>query len=518
MRACDRVLENYFERVGPFPVGVVSIVGTGPGDGGLITVKGAVRIRQADVVVHSGRLDGAWRALVGAGTELIVVGPTGGGGPVPASEIVAVLKRQVALGRRVVRVKSGDPFVFNRTEQECVGLRAAGIAFEIVAGVTSGLAGAVCAGIGITEADSADAVTLVIGHDDPEGAGSRVDYGRLVSGGTVVVYFGERHLGAICRCLLSSGVDGGMPVAVVTDATFASQRVEVGTVAGFVGRAEVPFPSVLVIGWTVSSRSELGWFERRSLFGQRVVVTRPVGQSASLSGALSALGAEVLEAPTVSVSPVVDDATLDEALRHLGRYDWVVLTSGNGVDAMSARMRALGLDARSLGDVEIAAIGTVTARRLEGLFLRADLVPAEFTGRALGAAMVSRGVENTRCLLLRSSLAGSELPEILRRGGASCDDLAVYRSAIGSALSPKVRDRLVRGEVDWVTFTSSSTFTGFVASLGSDAEAVLGRVKIASIGPITSEAIRVAGYAPTVEAAVHTGDGVVTAIAEFGRF
>ncbi len=504
--------EKYVERMGPFPPHSVSFVGTGPGDAGLLTVRGVCRIQQADVVVHVAGASPSWLALVRPDAQMVSAARTGGSKRIKPDEFLNLVSPHVNAGRRVVRLKSGDPFMFNRCEEECEALREAGIGVELVPGVTSGIAGPEYAGIGVTRPGIADAVTLVIGYEDPEGPSAGVDYARLIEGGTVVVYFGEKHLGGICRQMVAGGAPADLPVAVITNATRAEQSVETGTVSSFCDSPGVVKPSVIVIGEAVRTRATLQWRNNLPLADKTVLVTRPSELSGRLVGALTGAGAEVLESPMLQTRQITDDAVLSEAVANIDRYDWVVLTSVNGVDAMAEQLRAAGMDARALGGVKLAAIGPATARRLGRLFLTPDLVPDRYLSANLGRSLVERGVAGTRILFIRSSDANDKLPRILERAGARCDDLVGYRTQAASGLPDALAARLADGSVDWITFTSPSTFSNLKSLMDQRQMTWHKSVRLASIGPVTSSAIRDAGFEPTIEADEHTTDGLALAV------
>ncbi len=508
-------IETYVERMGPFPTQTVCFVGTGPGDGGLLTIRGACRIQQADVVVHAASESPAWRTLVRRDALLVFAGRADGSERIKPDAFLNIVKPHVEAGRRVVRLKSGDPFVFNRTEEECEALASVGIGFEIVPGVTSGLAGPAFAGIGTTHPGMADAVTLVIGYDDPESAAAKVDYAQLARGGTVVVYFGESHLGGICRQMIARGADADTPVAIIHDATKPSQRVQIATLAEYESSQGVPRPAIIVIGTAVETRRSLAWRDSLPLADRSVLVTRPETQAAGLVGRLAAAGAEVLEAPTLRVVRLTDDAVLREAIAAIHRYDWLVLTSVNGVDALAWQLRMVGLDARSLAGVHVAVVGPSTAERLNALFIKPDLVPRQYLTSALGRELIATGVKGARILLLRSSEANDELPAMLVSAGAVCDSVVGYEAAAVNALPVDVMTRIIDDTLDWATFTSPSTFCNFHDILNRQSIPWPTQLRVASIGPVTSAAMRERGVDPTVEATEHTIAGLADALIEF---
>jgi len=504
--------------VGSFSPGTVSLVGAGPGDPTLVSVRGAIRIAQADVILYDRLASPILLRLARPDAELVSVGKMPDHHPVSQDEIERMMVDYARAGRRVVRLKGGDPFVFGRGGEECEALAAAGIDFEVVPGITAAIAAPAYAGIPVTHRDWTATFALVTGHEDPTKPVSNIDYGALARIGTVAFYMGIKHLAANCRRLIQAGLDPSTPAALIAWGTRPDQRTLVGTVADLAERAEAARlhpPAMAIIGRVVSLRSKLNWFERRPLFGQRIVVTRTRQQASVLAGRLTDLGAEVLEAPTIRIEPPADHRAVDQALRELGRYDWVVLTSVNGVEAMVDRMRACGLDARALAGVRVAAIGSATAEHLRRYFIEPQVVPDQFVAEALAESITRLGdTRGRRFLLLRADIARPALREALMAAGAVCDERAVYRTVPVRKLPGEVRRALIDGRVDWITFTSSSTVTNFLALLDESVRSALARVRLASIGPITSGTLRDGGYEPTVEATPHTVDGLVRAIVE----
>ena len=513
----DEILSAFVEGIGPFPNRAVSVIGRGPGEVGLITVKGAVRLRQADIVFYDfGYRPSAMWNLVTPGVERVLV--SGGGSEPTTTEIAEMICSHVEADRRVVYLTSGNPFVFERADVVAEALSGLGIAFEVIPGPTAALAAAAYAGIPLTAGWGADPVCLAVGESEHGPRIAASDLAALARSGTLAVYVGEEHLERLCGELLTSGLGGDTPATIVEEATRPSQRIISGTldtIAARAAEAGVSPPAVVFFGAHAAAQPKLRWFDRRPLSGQRVLVTRAWHQSAALIGRLNTRGAEVVEAPTVIIEPLGDYSSVDDALNRLGDYDWVILTSANGVDAMADRMQHLGLDARALAAVRIAAVGSVTADRLERLFITADLVPEVFVAEALAEAMGRTGLAGKRCLLLRSHIARKTLPDMLTAAGARCDDTSVYRTVKPDALPDQVIRDLGAGRLQWATFTSASAFVNFIELLGDRSTSILPTLKLASIGPIASKAMRLAGYEPTVEARTHTVEGLAEAVAEY---
>ena len=496
---------------------MVSLVGAGPGDPGLISLKGAARLARADVVLYDSLVNSALLRLARRDAELILTGKRGGQPGTSQQQINQDLVTHALAGKRVVRLKGGDPYVFGRGGEEGCVLAEAGIRFEVVPGVTAAVAGAAYAGIPLTHRTLGSTLALATGHEDPSKPESQIDFDVLARMGTVVLYMGVRTLAESTRKLIEGGMHPDTPAAVIRWGTRPDQLCVTGTLADIVERVEqagITAPAVTVIGQVVSLRNTLNWFETLPLFGQRIVITRPAEQASDLADRLAALGAEVLTAPAIEIKPLDDYAVIDEALRGIDGYAWLVLTSVNGVEALFARMDALGLDGRALAAVRLATIGRPTADALARRFLRADVVPETYTSAGLAAAMASDvSLAGKRVLLLRADIASRQLPQALSQAGASCDDLPVYQTAKPASLPDHVVADVRAERVDWITFTSTSTVNNFFNLLAAAAcEQLPERVRLASIGPVTSEALRARRLEPHIEAAPHTVAGLVDAI------
>lgn len=516
--------------------GLVVLVGAGPGDPGLITCAGADWLRRADVVCYDRLAAPQLLDLCPPTAERIYVGKGPSAHAMPQEEINALLVRRCAEGKLVVRLKGGDPLIFGRGGEEADALKAAGLAYRIVPGVTAAIAAGAYAGIPLTDRRLATTVTFVTGHEDPAKDESSINYAALAGVDTLVFYMGVGNLPAIAERLMANGRSGEDPVAIVAEATTPRQRTLVATLATAAAEAQkagVRPPALTIVGKVVTLRQRLAWLEKLPLFGRSVLVTRTRKQASRLSCALAELGANVIETPAIDIAPPEDWAPVDAALRRIagergplkdptaatrggsvGRaFDWLVLTSPNGAEALVERMKALKLDARALAGVKIAAVGPATAEVLRGNFIEPDLMPGKFTTEALADALLAGAdVAASRFLLARADIATEPLAARLRAAGAAVEEVTLYRTVRPAALSEDALAALKAGRVDWVTFTSSSTVANFLALLqGSGVD--LAGVKLASIGPVTSDAIRAGGLRPTVEASVHTIDGLVAAIA-----
>jgi len=488
------------------------LLGAGPGAPGLVTAEGVKWLRRADVVIYDKLANPALLALAPAAAERVYVGKAPGEHAASQQQISELLVDRCRPGRVVVRLKGGDPLVFGRGGEEAEALAAAAIPFRIVPGVTAAVAAAAFAGIPLTDRRHASTVALVTGHEDPAKDEPSVDYAALARIDTVVFYMGVANLAEIARRLIEAGRDPHTPAAAVEQATTPRQRTVTGTLATLGGAAEragLRPPAAIIVGQVAAKAGRLAWFERLPLFGRTVLVTRPAEQSAGLAERLDELGAEVIEAPAAIVEPPADPAPVEAALRRLGEFDWLVLTSANGVEALASRLETMGLDARALGGVRLAAVGAATAEALRRRFLRADLVPETYTTKALADALVAAGAGSSRLLLARADIATPELPDALRRAGAAVEQVCLYRAVCPPALPPAARDALRAGRADWITFTSASTVENFLAlSEGAD----LSQARLAAIGPVTAEAIRRRGLAAAAVAQPHTAEGLVAAI------
>jgi uroporphyrinogen III methyltransferase/synthase len=482
----------------------VYLVGAGPGDPGLLTVRALELIAAADVIVYDRLIPAGALAGARADAELIYAGKEGGGESVAQDEITRLLVERGSAGGVVVRLKGGDPFVFGRGGEEAEALREASVPFEVVPGITAGVAGPAYAGIPVTHRDLASAVAFVTGHEDPSKDASALDWEALARfPGTLVFYMGVRQLPGIGERLVAGGRDPAQLAAVVERGTLPDQRVVVGTletIASVAASEGVRAPAVVVIGDVAGLRERLEWLaESRPLSGVSVAVTRARAQASGLAERLRHLGAAVVEAPAIRIVP------LDGPPPDLPRYDLVCLTSPNGVRLLFERLASAGLDARALAGTRVAAIGPGTAAALRSFGVIADVVPAErFVAEGLVEALAS--VPVSRALVARATEARDLLVDSLRARGADVDVLALYET-VAEPLSDSQVAAVAAS--DYVTFTSSSTVRFLVESLGDSAR-LAGR--LVSIGPVTSEALRSHGLEPDVEASRHDIDGLVEAL------
>jgi uroporphyrinogen III methyltransferase/synthase len=485
--------------------GIVYLVGAGPGDPGLMTRRSLELIAAADVVLYDrlippGALDGAR-----PGAELRYVGKEPGRPAVDQEQINAMLVELGQAGRTVVRLKGGDPFVFGRGGEEAEALARADVRFEVVPGVTAGVAAAAYAGIPVTHREGASAVAFVTGHEDPEKDGSALDWQSLAGfPGTLVFYMGIKNLPLIAERLAAAGRDAGQAAAVVARGTLPGQRTVSGTladIAGAVAEAGLRPPAITVIGPVAELRDTLAWLERRPLHGEVVAVTRARAQASGLAGRLRELGAEVVETPAIRIEPLA--VTLPDQ----APYSLVCFTSPNGVRLYFDALRGSGRDARALSGARVAAIGPGTATALREQGVEADVVPERFVAEGLLEALDAEALDGRRVLVARARDARDVLPDGLRERGAEVDVLALYSTVVeplGEAQKEALRD------ATYVTFTSSSTVRFFLEGGG----AVPDGARVVSIGPVTSDTLREHGVEPHVEAEQHDVDGLVAALTE----
>lgn len=500
--------------------GKVYLIGAGPGDPGLITVKGLSCIRNADVLIYDYLAAPSLLAEASPHAEIIYVGKKGGDHTLSQDKINRLIAEKAQGGRIVARLKGGDPFIFGRGGEEAEVLIREGIAFEIVPGVTSAIAAPAYAGIPLTHREFTSTLALVTGHEDPEKNASSINWACLAAGvGTLVFLMGVKNLPQIVHQLVRNGKSARTPVALVQWGTTARQRTVTGTLETIVEKvaaAKLSSPAIIVVGEVVTLRDKLKWFETRPLFGKTVVVTRAREQASDLVKALADQGADCLEFPTIRVGPPDSWSDLDAALDVLPSYQWIVFTSVNGVKYFFERLFARGLDVRALGHIRTASIGPVTARHLRRFGLNSDIIPESYRAESVVDAFRSESVRGSRILLARAREARTVLPVALSEMGAVVDEVTVYCTrqvqGHGEALIRLLEDR----QVDLVTFTSSSTVSNFVALLPSGrAGELLKGVTLASIGPITTATAADLGLQIDITAQTYTIPGLCQAVLAF---
>jgi len=484
--------------------GIVYLVGAGPGDPGLITVRGVECLCRAEVVVYDYLANEQLLNYAPSEAEHIYAGKIGGKHNQDQAEINQLLVDKARAGKTVVRLKGGDPFVFGRGGEECEALREGGITFEVVPGVTAGVGAAAYAGIPLTHRDYTASVAFVTGQEGKGKDESAIDWERLSLGsGTVVFYMGITTLRRNMQRLLEHGRSPQTPVALVRWGTTPEQQVLTGCLADIADRVEqTDFkpPAVVIVGEVVALRDKLRWFDTRPLFGREILVTRAADQAGEFSCMLTERGATAIECPTIKLVEPDEWEPLDAAIRALSGYDWLVLTSGNAVRNFFQRMENLGLDARALASCKVCTVGPKTAEAVAAFGIRPDLIPSDYKAEGVVAELAKHDVSGKRILFPRADRAREIIPRELQRRGALVDSPVAYRNILPDRLPPEALFALEKRSVDCITFTSSSTVQNLAEMLGSDLLLdMLKGVTVASIGPITSRTCHDLGLKVDIE-------------------
>lgn len=497
--------------------GKVYLVGAGPGDPGLITVRGQECLGQADVVIYDRLLDDGLLHLPPPDAERIYVGKAAEYHAKEQNEINQLLVNKAREGKVVVRLKGGDPFVLGRGSEEAEALARHGIPFEVVPGVSSATAVPAYAGIPVTHRRLASSFAVVTGHEDPSKGLSQIAWeGLAIGADTLVFLMGMGNLAHIVEQLIKNGRQPSTPVALIRHGTSPKQETLVGNLGDIVAKAEendFKPPVVIVVGPVVQLRDCLRWFDNRPLFGKRILVTRTRHQASALSRLLSTCGAQPIEMPTIEIQTVAT-TELDQAILSLGNYHWIIFTSVNGVVAFFRRLYALNLDGRWLNGLRLGAIGPATASALQERGMRPDCLPEEHTSEGLVAVLRSQALGGCRVLLPRADIAGRELAEGLAGLGAEVHEVVTYKTITPTEASPQAKQMLLAGEIDVVTFTSSSTVVNLMALLGGQREAI-NRAKVACIGPVTAATATEAGLRVDIVAQQHTIPGLVQTMEQY---
>ena len=496
----------------------VYLIGAGPGDPGLFTLRGRDCLAAADVVIYDALANDALLGHARKDAELIYVGKVAGDHALPQDGINRLLVEKAREGKVVARLKGGDPYIFGRGGEEAEALLEAGIPFEEVPGISSTIAAPAYAGIPLTHRNFASSVTIITGHENPDKPGSVHNWQALAqSASTLVFVMGMKNLPDIARNLLDAGMDPATPAALVYRGTTPRQRSLVATLAALPQAAvDQGFsnPSVIVVGKVCSLHDQLGWFEQRPLFGRSVVVTRAREQASGLAQELVQLGADVIQCPTIEIRPLDDYAPLDRAIAALGEYQWLIFTSVNGVKYFWQRLELAGRDARALGSCKVAAIGPATAEALRIRGIVPDLVPEKYMAEGVIAGLQAQGpVSGMRMLLPRAAKAREILPEELRKAGATVDVIAAYETVPAAVLKDEVLAGLSDRSIDCVTFGSSSTVENFLSIFPAETLATSG-ARIAAIGPITAATLARRGLPCHIQPSEFTIPALVAAVAE----
>jgi uroporphyrinogen III methyltransferase/synthase len=498
--------------------GKVYLVGAGPGDPGLLTLKGKECLEQADIVLYDYLANPVLLQYAPATAQRIYVGRRGRGQYQDQADINRLLIERAKEGNVVVRLKGGDPFVFGRGGEEAEAVSAGGVDFEVVPGVTAAVAVPAYAGIPVTHRTLASTVTFVAGHEDPTKPETQLEWPKLASAsGTLVFMMGMKNLPSIAKQLLSEGRSPDTPVAAIRWGTKADQQTIVGTLDDIVGKTEVAHlepPTAIVVGEVVRLRGQLNWFETKPLFGKRIVLTRPLKQAREFSQLLEAYGAEPVEVPTIQIVPPASWQAIDDAVARLGTYHWLIFTSVNGVRPFMERLHVAGKDARALASLQLCAIGPRTAQELRTYGLTPDVVPTQYQAEGVIASLTQAGVDGSHILIPRAEVAREILPERLRELGATVDVIPVYRTIVPMVDVASLTQQFYDGQVAVATFTSSSTVRNFVDVFGGRdrVRALVARVVIACIGPITARTAEEYGLTVTVMPDENTVPALAAAI------
>jgi uroporphyrinogen III methyltransferase/synthase len=502
--------------------GKVFLIGAGPGDPGLITVKGLAFLKKADVVVYDYLANEDLLKAAKEGAERIYVGKKGGDHTLSQEEINALIIRKAEEGKTVARIKGGDPFIFGRGGEEAEELAKAGISFEIVPGVTSAIAVPAYAGIPLTHRDFTSTVSFITGHEDPTKKEPKIRWDKISTGaGTLVFLMGMGNLPMIAAELIKNGRDPETPVALIRWGTLPEQETTIGKLKniGEIARTKkIRPPVVILVGEVIELREKLNWFEHLPLFGKKILVTRAREQASDLSERVRDLGGIPIEFPTIEVIPPESWADADHCAAQMAVYDWVIFTSANGVKFFLERIFALGRDIRDLKGPRICAIGPKTAEALDALKVKVDFVPSEYRAESIFEGLKKEDLKGKRLLIPRAKLARDVLPQELRKTGASVDVAEVYQTVRPAGNAEKVKRLLRNKSISAITFTSSSTVSNFVDLVGiNEVRDLMGGVAIASIGPITAERARTLGIKTTVMPEEFTIPALVEALAEYFR-
>ncbi len=505
-------------------LGKVYLVGAGPGDPGLLTLRGKYLLERAEVVVYDYLANRKLLRHVPESAEYVYAGKKGGAEHKHTQEEINQMLVDFALaGKVVVRLKGGDPFIFGRGGEEVEELAKSNIPFEVVPGVTSATAAATYAGIPITHRNYTASVAFLTGHEDPTKANSNIDWSKLATGaGTIVVYMGIKNLPIIVDNLLKYGRDPKTPVAIVRWASTPEQRSVVGTldtITEVVKTAGIKPPSLIIVGEVVNLRKTIDWFEKRPLFGKRIVVTRTRSQASGLIAGLEESGANCFECSTINIQPADSYETLDSELERITEYHWIIFSSLNGVKYFFKRLYDKGMDARDLRGPDIAVVGKSTADLLHSYGVNADLIPPVFTSEGLAESLLDQGVEGRNVLIPRAIKGREILPETLRGAGAQVSIAPVYKNVPPKGRKEELREELEAGKVDMVTFTSSSTVRNFLMMVDAkdqeELKQLLDGVKIAAIGPITAKTVTDNGLTVDIQPETHTIPAMIEAIVAY---
>ena len=500
--------------------GKVYIIGAGPGDAGLITLKGVDCLRTADVVVYDYLVSKDLFKYARNDARLIYAGKKGGNHTLSQWEINDLLVKEAKAGNTVARLKGGDPFIFGRGGEEAEKLAANGVPFEVVPGVTSAIAVPAYAGIPLTHRGLTSTVAFVTGHEDPTKEKSDIDWQALARIGTLVFLMGVKNIGKIVKELKDNGKPPETPAALIRWGTTPRQEILTGTLANIATLAKMQKfapPAILVVGKVVDLRDTLNWFEQKPLFGKGVVITRPEKQADDLAQLLTNEGANPIHFPTIKIVPPPDWRDLDAAIKKLADYDWLIFTSANGVQFFFERLLTKNRDIRDLKGVKICCIGPATARQVESKGIRVDLVPKKFISEGILESFSGINLKGKKILIARAAVARDVLPEGLKKLGAEVDVVTAYETVNSGKKKNDLEALFKENQVDVITFTSSSTVNNFVKIMGRNFS-LPKSVKVACIGPVTEATAKKAGFSVDIHQEKYTMEGLVQSLIDyFGR-
>jgi len=497
--------------------GKVYLVGAGPGDPGLLTLKGKRLLESADVVVYDRLVGDEILAMAGPEAEMIYVGKVSGRHALPQDEINALLVQKAAEGKKVVRLKGGDPFLYGRGGEEAQFILEHGFEYEVVPGITSAIAVPAYAGIPVTHRDATSSFAVITGHEKPGKSESSINWKEIATGiGTLVFLMGVENLSFICENLVTNGRDPATPVALIREGTRPAQEVISGTLADIVEKvAEAGFkpPAVIVVGEVVELREELQWVEKLPLWGKRIVVTRARAQASALAEGISELGGRAIEFPSILIKPEEDLRPLHRAFLALDKYEWIIFTSVNAVDIFFDELIRQNQDIRNLQGIKLCAIGPATEKRLTGRGLRVDTIPDEYRAEGIIEQLKTRVQPGQWVLLPRARGARAILPDTLSKLGAHVNEIYLYEAVTASKVSRESLDEIMKGNIDYLTFTSSSTVVNFVKIVGEEnVGRIAGQTRVACIGPVTAETAENMGFTVHLTAKEYTISGLLQAL------
>lgn len=496
--------------------GFVYLVGAGPGRADLITVRGAEVLKKADCIIYDKLANPALLRFAPADAEILHVPKRTGNGSVTQDEINKLLLEKALAGRIVVRLKGGDPCIFGRCSEELAVFIEHGIGFEIVPGISSGIAVASYAGIMLTDREYSSQVIFVTGHEAPDKQKTNIDWSLLAKlNGTIVFYMGIGNLEYIAVQLMKNGMNPDTPAAIIANVTFPTQVDAKAPLVDINRRciqAGIKPPAIVVIGAAAGSDAQLNWFMQQPLFGKRIVITRDTVGNVDFADKIIGHGGNPLKFATIKIKPLTQKNEFLHTLATITEYDWIIFTSGNGVTIFFEALQSLGKDARVFGSTRIAAIGGKTADKLSEFGIRADFVPGVFTSKELGRQLTAHtNLKDKKVLLLRSKIASNELVRLLEKAGSEVNDVAIYTAEKAKTKSEWLVEEINKGRIDWLTFASPSSVDGFFNQVPCEV-VNSAKVKIASIGPVTSECLNTFDVRVDITAAEHTLDGLIDAI------